>query len=71
MMLSNAGSCGEWIRLQPQGSRSPSDSVSVANACSTRAGLRPPAPKKPSIPARAISITSDSEAMPRAMAPVT
>jgi hypothetical protein len=71
MMFSSAGSCGEWIRLQPQGSRSPRDSVSVASACSTRAGLRPPAPKKPNMPARAISITSASEAMPRAMAPAT
>ena len=68
---STAGSFGEWIRLTPQLGSSPSSRTNSSTAASTRCGARPPAPKKPSISARAMAITIAVVAIPLAISPAT
>lgn len=69
--FSSSGSCGEWMRLTPQlvVPRSSVDSSSTDR--STWAKPSPPAPKKPSISARASSMTMRVVAMPLAISPPT
>ncbi len=68
---SSAGSLGEWMRLTPHAwAVPPSAPTSSSTACATRSRWSPAAPKKPSIPARATSMTSRVVAIPLAIAPV-
>ncbi len=62
-------SLGLWIRLQANAS----PEISTArrrSAASIRSGSRPAAPNELRYPARARAMTSSSEAMPLAIAPV-
>ncbi|WP_256342951.1 hypothetical protein [Streptomyces sp. MW-W600-10] len=59
------------MRLTPQFGRDSSSRASVCTARSTSAYARPPAPKKPSISARAIAATIVVVAMPFAISPAT
>lgn len=68
---SSAGSAGEWMRFTPQFGLSGSSSANVRTARSTSAYPRPPAPKNPSISARAIAVTIRVVAMPFAISPAT
>ena len=68
--VSWSGSFGLWMRFTPKGR--PGISVwSRFSAPSTRSKDKPAAPKKPSIPPRAIASTSSTDAMPLAIAPAT
>lgn len=68
---SSSGSAGEWMRFTPQFERDRSSPASVRTARSTSAYARPPAPKNPSISARAIADTIAVVEMPFAISPAT
>ncbi len=68
---SSSGSCGEWMRFTPQFDTPLSSVASSRTALSTWGNPRPPAPKKPSISALAISTTIRVVAMPLAISPAT
>ena len=72
MASSSRGSLGEWIRLLAYDADTPRrPALDRVEAFFDAAGARPAAPKKPSIPARAIATTSSAVAIPFAIEPAT